>query len=76
MSLKSERFRQLWARHDVRTARDVTFRIRHPQVGPMELLVEKFQLAGPGGLELLLMHAAPGSPSADALTLLASLDAS
>ena len=76
LSLKSERFRQLWARHDVRTAHDVTFRIRHPQVGPMELLVEKFQVSGPGGLEMLLLHAAPGSPSADALTLLASLDMS
>jgi transcriptional regulator with XRE-family HTH domain len=74
LSLKSERFRQLWARHDVRTAHNVTFHIRHPQVGPMELLVEKFQLAGPSGMEMLLLHAAPGSPSADALTLLASLD--
>ncbi len=40
----------------------------------MELLVEKFQVSGPGGLEMLLLHAAPGSPSADALTLLASFD--
>ncbi|MFD8570110.1 helix-turn-helix domain-containing protein [Streptomyces sp. NPDC059639] len=76
LSLKSDRFRQLWARHDVRTAQHVTFRIQHPQVGPLELLVEKFQVAGPDGLETLLLHAAPGSPSAQALALLASLDVS
>ncbi|WNE95672.1 helix-turn-helix transcriptional regulator [Streptomyces luomodiensis] len=76
LSVKSERFRVLWARHDVRTARDTTFRIRHPTIGPVELLVEKFQVAGSDGLETLLLHAAPGSPSADALALLASLDAS
>lgn len=76
LSLKSDRFRQLWARHDVRSARDVTFRIRHPQVGPVELLVEKFQVVGAGGLEVLLLHAEPGTRSADALTTLASLPAS
>lgn len=76
LSLESDRFRQLWARHDVRSARDVTFRIQHPQVGPMELLVEKFQVVGAGGLEVLLLHAEPGTRSADALTMLASLAAS
>ncbi|MFJ6614840.1 helix-turn-helix domain-containing protein [Streptomyces sp. NPDC091289] len=75
LSLKSERFRRLWARHDVRTAQEVTFRIRHPQVGPMELLVEKFQVAGPQELEVLLLHAAPDTPTADALARLATLDA-
>lgn len=76
LSLKSERFRRLWARHDVRTAQEVTFRIRHPQLGPLELLVEKFQVAGPQQLETLLLHAAPGTPSADALAFLATRGAS
>ncbi|MEU5499252.1 MmyB family transcriptional regulator [Streptomyces griseofuscus] len=47
LSVENERFRQLWARHEVRTAHDVTFRIRHPQVGPLELLVQKFHVPGP-----------------------------
>ncbi|MEW2275734.1 hypothetical protein AB0925_38230 [Streptomyces griseofuscus] len=72
--LTSERFRQLWARHEVRTAHDVTFRIRHPQVGPLELLVQEFHVPGPLQLEALLLHAAPGSPSAHALALLATLN--
>jgi hypothetical protein len=75
LSLKSERFRQLWARHDVRSAHDVTFRLRHPRVGALELLVEKFQVVGASGLEALLLHAKPGTRSADALALLATLDA-
>lgn len=76
LSLKSDRFRQLWARHDVRSAQEVTFRIRHPQVGALELLVEKSQVVGNTGLEMMLLHAEPGSRSAEALALLASLDAS
>ena len=35
MSLKSERFRRLWARHDVRQGESATARIRHPQVGEL-----------------------------------------
>ncbi|MDX6739523.1 helix-turn-helix transcriptional regulator [Actinocorallia sp. A-T 12471] len=76
LSLKSERFRQLWARHDVRSAQEVTFRIRHPQVGPLELLVEKFLVVGTVGIEVMLLHAEPASRTADALALLASLNAS
>lgn len=66
---------RLWARHDVRTAQEATFRIRHPEAGLMELLVEKLQVAYPQQLEVLLLHAAPGTPTADALALLATLGA-
>ncbi|MEU2603699.1 helix-turn-helix domain-containing protein [Streptomyces albus] len=75
LSLKSDRFRQLWARHDVRSAHDVTLRLQHPRVGALELLAEKFQVVGASGLEALLLHAEPGTRSADALALLATLDA-
>ena len=74
LSLASPLFRRLWARHDVRSAHDVTLRLRHPRVGALELLVEKFQVVGASGLETLLLHAEPGTPSADALALLATLD--
>ncbi|MGW6007623.1 helix-turn-helix domain-containing protein [Streptomyces sp. NPDC055210] len=75
LSVKSDRFRYLWGRHDVRSAKGVTFRVRHPRVGPLELLVEKFQVVGATELETMLLHAEPGTSSADALALLASLDA-
>ena len=73
LSLKSERFRQLWARHDVRTAHSGNFLIRHPKVGDLELLIEKFAVVGADGLEVLFLHAEPGTRSADALATLASL---
>jgi transcriptional regulator with XRE-family HTH domain len=72
LSVKSDRFRQLWARHDVRSARGGTFRIRHPRVGDLELMVEKFFVAGSAGLEALMLHAEPGSRSADALERLSA----
>ncbi|WP_020124942.1 helix-turn-helix domain-containing protein [Streptomyces canus] len=73
LSLKSVRFRQLWARHDVRTAHGGTLLLRHPRVGDMELLVEKFAALGTDGLEALFLHARPGTNSAVALSKLASL---
>ncbi|WP_406148650.1 helix-turn-helix domain-containing protein [Streptomyces sp. NBC_01012] len=72
MSLKSDRFRQLWARHDVRTARSGNFLIRHPLVGDLELLIEKFSVVGADDLEALFLHTEPGSPSAEALARLAA----
>ena len=73
LSLKSDRFRQLWARHDVRMAQSGNFLIRHPRVGDLELLIEKFAVVGADGLEALFLHAEPGTRSADALAALASL---
>ncbi|MFE0417914.1 MmyB family transcriptional regulator [Streptomyces tendae] len=73
MSLKSDRFRRLWARHDVRSAAEVMFRIQHPQAGSLKLLVEKFQLVGASRLEKMLLHTEPCTRSADTLALLASL---
>ena len=73
LSLKSDRFRQLWARHDVRPATSGTFLIRHPRVGDLELLVEKFSVVGTDGLQTLFLRAEPGTRSADALATLASL---
>ncbi|WP_432829075.1 helix-turn-helix domain-containing protein [Dactylosporangium sp. CA-092794] len=73
LSLKSDRFRQLWARHDVHAARSGNIiLIRHPRVGDLELLVEKFTMASPAGLETLLLHAEPGTRSAEALASLAA----
>jgi len=70
LSVKSERFRQLWARHDVRTARGGSFLIRHSRFGQLELLFEKFAVTGTDNLEALLLHAEPGTRSAEALASL------
>jgi transcriptional regulator with XRE-family HTH domain len=70
LSVKSEQFRRLWARHDVRVARDVRFRVRHPDAGLLELRVEKFAVIGVPGLEVMALHADPGTPSAEALARL------
>jgi transcriptional regulator with XRE-family HTH domain len=69
LSVRSERFRQLWARHDARPKRSGTTRIDHPLVGPVELNCERFPIPGTDRQTLGVYHAAPGSPSAQALAL-------
>ena len=71
LSVRSERFRQLWARHDARPKRSGATRIDHPLVGPVELSYERFPIPGTDRQTLGVYHAPPGSPSAQALTLLA-----
>ena len=41
LSLRSERFRTLWARQDVRHKSTGTSLLRHPQVGELDLSYEK-----------------------------------
>jgi len=72
LSVRSERFRQLWARHDVPSNRGGAARIDHPLVGPLELSSEKLPLPDTDRQTLVVLHAAPGSPSATALALLAT----
>jgi transcriptional regulator with XRE-family HTH domain len=71
LSVRSERFRQLWARHDARPKRSGTARIDHPLVGPVELSYERFPIPGTDRQALGVYHAAPASSSAQALALLA-----
>jgi hypothetical protein len=72
LSVRSERFRQLWARHDVRPKRAGTAHLEHPQVGPLELGYEKIPLPDVDRMTLVMFHAEPGSRSAQRLALLAS----
>lgn len=72
LSTRSERFRTLWAAHDVRYHRTGVKRLRHPVVGELELTYEAFELPADPGLTLSTYTAEPGSPSADGLRLLAS----
>jgi transcriptional regulator with XRE-family HTH domain len=76
LSVRSERFRRLWARHDVRPKRSGRSQIDHPQVGKLDLGYEKLPIADADRLTLVLYHAEPNSRSAQALSLLASSIAS
>ncbi|MEV0107289.1 helix-turn-helix transcriptional regulator [Nocardia sp. NPDC050799] len=75
LSLKSEDFRQLWARHDVRTKTAGKKRFHHEMVGELTLSYESFTVNGVPGQTLIVYHAEPGSPSERALSLLGSLTA-
>ncbi|WP_369273078.1 helix-turn-helix domain-containing protein [Streptomyces sp. R11] len=72
LSLKSEEFRRLWANHDVKEKSYGVKRLRHPLVGELTLNFESFRLADGSEQVLITYHAEPGSPSAEALRLLAS----
>jgi transcriptional regulator with XRE-family HTH domain len=75
LSLASEQFRRLWARHDVKALAGAPARIRHPQVGMLELRREKLPIGESGGQLLVIYHAEPGSDSARSLARLGSLAA-
>ena len=72
LSVRSERFRQLWARHDVRPKRSGISLLDHPQVGPLELSYEKLPIPDTNCQTLVIYHTEPGTPSAQALALLAA----
>ena len=76
LSVRSEEFRRMWARHDVRPrASGGITRIEHPQVGQLELRYEKLAIAGGEGVTLVIYHADPDSSSAHSIQLLASMAA-
>ena len=76
LATRSEEFRGRWAAHNVRIHTTGVKLLRHPAVGDVELAFESFQLAADPGQSLLTYTAEPGSPSHDALILLASWAAS
>ena len=75
LSLKSEKFRRLWARHDVREKTSGTKRFVHPMVGEVSLGYESFPIGGAPGQVLIVYHAEPGSRDERALALLESVAA-
>ncbi|MCZ4605196.1 helix-turn-helix transcriptional regulator [Streptomyces sp. Lzd4kr] len=72
LSVKSEEFRRLWAIHDVKEKSYGVKRLRHPLVGDLALNFESFRLTDGTEQTLITYHPEPGSPSAEALRLLAS----
>ena len=76
LSLKSEEFRRLWARHDVQLAlAGVGPLYHHPAVGALRLRYQTFTVTGTEGHTLWVVSAAPGSREAQALALLRTMTA-
>jgi transcriptional regulator with XRE-family HTH domain len=72
LSTRSDTFRVLWGAQDVHVIRDGTKRFHHPVVGDVELQYESLDVPGDVALSVAVYSPAPGSPSEDALTVLAS----
>jgi transcriptional regulator with XRE-family HTH domain len=68
----SEEFRIKWGAHDVRRHASGAKHFNHEVVGRLDLLFESADLPADPGWKLLIYTAEPGSPTADALALLAS----
>jgi transcriptional regulator with XRE-family HTH domain len=76
LSTRSERFRRRWASQDVKFHPSGRKRLRHPVVGQLDLDSESMELSSAPGLQLYVYTAAAGTPTTDALKLLASWAAS
>ena len=72
LSMRSDEFRTRWAAHNVRRHYSGTKNFRHPVVGLLELTYAVMELEDDPGHTLTVYPAVPGSPSDEALRLLAS----
>lgn len=76
LSTHSREFSTMWARHDVRYVCRADKLVHHPVVGEMHLVYEPTAMTSSPGLTMVVYGVEPGSPSADAMRLLASWAAS
>jgi transcriptional regulator with XRE-family HTH domain len=76
LATRGAHFPPLWAKHDIRFHRTGHKLIHHPAVGDLDLSFEAMEFPSDPGLVLTVYTAEPGSPSADALQLLATWAAS
>ncbi|TYB57646.1 helix-turn-helix domain-containing protein [Nonomuraea sp. PA05] len=72
LSTRSDDFRRRWAAHNVRTHGTGVKHFHHHAVGDLTLTYESMDLRADPGLSMTIYAAEPGSPSEDALRLLAS----
>jgi transcriptional regulator with XRE-family HTH domain len=73
LSLRSATFRELWASHHVHEKTHGRKRFHHPAVGDFELDYETLHVPGPEHQMVVVHTPVPGSASAQAISLLASL---
>jgi transcriptional regulator with XRE-family HTH domain len=73
LSAASAHFAALWSGHDIAALHETHKTIEHPQLGLLQLDCDVLRVDG-ADLRVVLFTAAPGTPQADALSLLASLD--
>ncbi|MFE4055276.1 helix-turn-helix domain-containing protein [Streptomyces sp. NPDC059096] len=71
LSARSESFRRLWARHDVRGRTEGRTTIAHPRVGTLTLDLERFLVSSAPDQHLVVYSAEPDSRSSEALRQLA-----
>ena len=71
----STTFARLWQAHTVRGKTQDAKHLLHPDVGPLSLTYQSFDVRDAPGQQLVIYHAEPGSSSAQALDLLGSLHA-
>jgi transcriptional regulator with XRE-family HTH domain len=72
LSLASVEFRRMWDRHDVRARTRAPVRFHHHAVGDVLTTMEVLSIDSTPGQKLLVFAAEPGSPSEEALALLAA----
>jgi MmyB-like transcription regulator ligand binding domain len=72
LTTRSEAFPTRWGAHNVRHHDSGAKTFHHPIVGELTLAYEGLELAAEPGLTLTIYTAEPGSPSEEALRLLAS----
>jgi hypothetical protein len=70
---RSQEFSRLWARHDVRGKTQEAKRLRHPDVGDIDVTYQSFSVNGSAGQQLVVYQAESGSPSAERIALPGSL---
>jgi transcriptional regulator with XRE-family HTH domain len=72
LATQSAQFRTRWAAHNVAAHRHGTKRFCHPDFGDLTLTYNVFEVAAAPGLSLVGYTAEPNSPSAHAMSILAS----
>jgi transcriptional regulator with XRE-family HTH domain len=75
LTARSPDFTRLWNAHTVRGKTQDAKHLLHPDVGPLTLTYQAFDVRDAPGQQLVIYHAEPGSKSAQALDLLGSIHA-